>query len=84
MARYVSSLKARGSNAMLLSKMAGKKQREQMLKLVSNGFYNELINYVGKNEVLRVASHLLDNVLAQETNPPKAWSITTECLCWRR
>src|SRR5438874_2629290 len=50
--------------------VAGKKQRDQMLKLVSKGFYNELINYgVGKNEVLRVASHLLDNLLAQEKKP---------------
>jgi RimJ/RimL family protein N-acetyltransferase len=50
--------------------IAGKKQREQMLKLVSKGFYNELINYgVGKSEVLRVASHLLDNLLAQEKKP---------------
>jgi RimJ/RimL family protein N-acetyltransferase len=50
--------------------MAGKKQRDQMLKLVSKGFYNELINYgVRKEEVLRVASHLLDNLLAQEKKP---------------
>jgi RimJ/RimL family protein N-acetyltransferase len=50
--------------------MASKKQREQMLKLVSKGFYNELINYgVRKEEVLRVASHLLDNLLAQEKKP---------------
>src|SRR3954452_11760798 len=50
--------------------IAGKKQRDQMLKLVSKGFYNELINYgVRKEEVLRVASHLLDNLLAQEKKP---------------
>src|SRR5947209_3860884 len=52
--------------------LAGKKQRDQMLKLVSKGFYNELINYgVRKEEVLRVASHLLDNLLAQEKRPAK-------------
>jgi len=52
--------------------VAGKKQRDQMLKLVSKGFYNELINYgVRKQEVLRVASHLLDNLLAQEKKPTK-------------
>ena len=47
--------------------LAAKKQRDQMLKLVSKGFYNELINYgVRKEEVLRVASHLLDNLLAEK------------------
>src|SRR5438046_6865526 len=50
--------------------IAGKKQRDRMLELVSKGFYNELINYgVRKDEVLRVASHLLDNLLAQEKKP---------------
>ena len=50
--------------------LAAKKQRDQMLKLVSKGFYNELINYgVRKEEVLRVASHLLDNLLAQKKRP---------------
>ena len=48
----------------------GKKQRDRMLELVSKGFYNELINYgVRKEEVLRVASHLLDNLLAHEKKP---------------
>jgi RimJ/RimL family protein N-acetyltransferase len=52
------------------TEIAGKKQRAQMLKLVSKGFYNELINYgVRKEEVLRVASHLLDNLLAQDKKP---------------
>ncbi|MEW6302771.1 MAG: GNAT family protein [Verrucomicrobiota bacterium] len=47
-----------------------KRQREQMLKLVSKGFYKELINYgVQKDEILRVASHLLDNLMAQENQP---------------
>jgi len=50
--------------------LADKKQRDQMLKLVSKGFYNELINYgVRKEEVLRVASHLLDNLLAEKKRP---------------
>jgi len=41
-----------------------------MLRLVSKGFYNELINYgVRKDEILRVASHLLDNLMAQEKKP---------------
>src|SRR5437588_13051313 len=52
------------------TEIAAKRQRAQMLKLVSKGFYNELINYgVRKQEVLRVASHLLDNLLAQEKKP---------------
>jgi RimJ/RimL family protein N-acetyltransferase len=51
-------------------KIAGKKQRDQMLKLVAKGFYNELTNYgVRKDEILWVASHLLDNLLAQEKKP---------------
>src|SRR5213594_174503 len=47
-----------------------RERRDQMLKLVSKGFYNELINYgVRKEEILRVASHLLDNLLAQGNQP---------------
>ena len=47
-----------------------RQRRDQMLRLVSKGFYNELINYgVRREEVLRVASHLLDNLLAQEKKP---------------
>ena len=43
-----------------------------MLKLVAKGFYNELINYgVGQPEVIRVASHLLDNLLAKGKRPDK-------------
>jgi hypothetical protein len=50
--------------------IAGKKQRDQMLKLVAKGFYNELTNYgVRKHEIIQVASHLLDNLLAQEKKP---------------
>jgi RimJ/RimL family protein N-acetyltransferase len=50
--------------------IAGKKQRDQMLKLVAKGFYNELTNYgVRKDEIVWVASHLLDNLLAQEKTP---------------
>ena len=38
--------------------IASKKQRDQMLRLVAKGFYNELMNYgVGQGEVIRVASH---------------------------
>lgn len=49
---------------------AARQQRDQMLKLVAKGFYNELTNYgVKKNEILRVASHLLDNLMAQEAKP---------------
>ena len=50
--------------------IASKKQRDQMLRLVTKGFYNELMNCgVGKAEVIRVASHLLDNLLAKEKRP---------------
>jgi RimJ/RimL family protein N-acetyltransferase len=50
--------------------IASKRQRDQMLRLVTKGFYNELMNYgVGQGEVIRVASHLLDNLLAKEKRP---------------
>jgi hypothetical protein len=53
--------------------IAGKKQREQMLKLAAKGFYNELANYgVRKDEIGWVASHLLDNLLAQEKKAAEA------------
>src|SRR5262245_25574008 len=49
---------------------AFKQQRDQMLKLVTKGFYNELVKYgVQEDEILRVASHLLDNLMAQESKP---------------
>src|SRR6185369_3242427 len=49
---------------------AGKQQRDQMLRLVAKGFYNELINYgVRKEEILRVASHLLDNLMTADKKP---------------
>jgi len=45
-------------------------RREQMVKLVAKSFYKELVNYgVRENEILRVASHLLDNVMAQGDQP---------------
>lgn len=41
-------------------------RRDQILKLVTKAFFNELTKYgIQKDEILRVASHLLDNVLAQ-------------------
>lgn len=50
--------------------IAGKKQRDQMLKLVAKSFYNELTNYgVSEQEIINMASHLLDNLLAKESKP---------------
>jgi RimJ/RimL family protein N-acetyltransferase len=50
--------------------ITGKKQRDQMLRLVAKGFYNELTNYgVRKDEILRVTSHLLDNLMSAEKKP---------------
>lgn len=41
-------------------------RRDQILKLVTKGFFNELVNYgVVREEMIRVASHLLDHVLKQ-------------------
>jgi RimJ/RimL family protein N-acetyltransferase len=48
----------------------GKKQRDQMLRLVAKSFYNELTNYgVSEQEIIHMASHLLDNLLAKESKP---------------
>lgn len=42
-------------------------RRDQILKLVTRAFFNELTKYgIREDEILRVASHLLDNVLAQQ------------------
>ncbi len=50
--------------------IAGKNQRDQMLKLVAKSFYNELTNYgVSDQEVIHMASHLLDNLMAKESKP---------------
>jgi RimJ/RimL family protein N-acetyltransferase len=50
--------------------IAGKKQRDQLLKLVAKSFYNELTNYgVSDHEIINMASHLLDNLLAKESKP---------------
>lgn len=50
-----------------------REHRNRMLELVSRGFYRELINYgVAKQEIMRVASHLLDNLLTQWDAPGRA------------
>ena len=50
--------------------IAGKKQRDQMLKLVAKSFYNELTKYgVREQEIIHMASHLLDNLMAKEKKP---------------
>lgn len=50
---------------------ATRQRQEQMLRLVANGFYNELIRYgVNGTEILTVAGHLLDN-LNQKTCPAR-------------
>jgi RimJ/RimL family protein N-acetyltransferase len=61
---------AQSMNENKKEKSATRQQRDQMLKLVAKGFYNELTKYgVQKDEVLRVASHLLDNLMAQGQKP---------------
>jgi RimJ/RimL family protein N-acetyltransferase len=51
-------------------------QRDQTLRIVTRGFFNELVHYGAKRgEILRVATHLLDNVLnqtpkAEQEQPP--------------
>jgi RimJ/RimL family protein N-acetyltransferase len=56
----------------LKEKTASRQQRDQMLKLVAKGFYNEMTKYgVQKDEIVRVASHLLDNLMATAKQPDK-------------
>lgn len=51
-------------------KTASRQQRDQMLKLVAKGFYNEMTKYgVQKDEIVRVTSHLLDNLMATPKQP---------------
>ncbi len=67
-------------NANNKEKTASRQQRDQMLKLVAKGFYNELANYgVQKDEILRVASHLLDNLMVKERKPARTWRIIARC-----
>jgi diamine N-acetyltransferase len=56
-------------------------QREQVLRLVTKGFFNELVNYgVKREEILRVASYLLDNVLSQIEDRDQARPATSSSL----
>jgi RimJ/RimL family protein N-acetyltransferase len=49
-----------------------RRQQEQLLKLVTKGFYNELINYgVPKADIVTIASHLLGHMSQQEASPIK-------------
>lgn len=49
-----------------------RRQQEQLLKLVTKGFYTELINYgVPVADIVTIASHLLGHVSQQETSPSK-------------
>jgi RimJ/RimL family protein N-acetyltransferase len=45
-------------------------RREQILKLVTRAFFKELRRYgIKEDEIVRVASHLLDNILSQTGGP---------------
>ncbi|KIG13000.1 flagellin modification protein FlmH [Enhygromyxa salina] len=47
-----------------------RRQQEQMLKLVTKGFFNELVNYgVPKGDIVTIATHLLGHVSKQESQP---------------
>lgn len=49
-----------------------RKQQEKLLKLVTKGFYTELINYgVPESDIVTVATHLLGHVSQQEAEPRK-------------
>lgn len=49
-----------------------RRQQEQLLKLVTKGFYNELVNYgVPKADIVTIASHLLGHMSAQDGAPAK-------------
>jgi RimJ/RimL family protein N-acetyltransferase len=60
-------------------KTASRQQRDQMLKLVAKGFYNEMTKYgVQKDEIVRVTSHLLDNLMSTPTRPDSTISYYNE------
>ncbi len=49
-----------------------RRQQEQLLKLVTKGFYTELINYgVPKADIVTIASHLLGHMSEQDSAPAK-------------
>ena len=49
-----------------------RRQQEQLIKLVTKGFFNELVNYgVPRADIVKVASHLLGHVSQQETDETK-------------
>lgn len=49
-----------------------RRKQEQLLKLVTKGFYNELVNYgVPKSDIVTIATHLLGHVSKQESEPSK-------------
>ena len=49
-----------------------RRKQEQLLKLVTKGFYNELVNYgVPKSDIVTIATHLLGHVSKQEAEPSK-------------
>lgn len=46
-----------------------KTKRDQLLKLITKGFYNELVNYgVEGHEVVTISTHLLDELLSYKQN----------------
>jgi RimJ/RimL family protein N-acetyltransferase len=46
-----------------------KRQQEQMLKLVTKSFYNELTNYgLNKNDIITASTHLLDHLIQKDGN----------------
>lgn len=49
-----------------------RRQQEQLLKLVTKGFFNELVNYgVPKGDIVTIATHLLGHVSQQDAEPSK-------------
>ncbi|PRQ04324.1 Spermidine N(1)-acetyltransferase [Enhygromyxa salina] len=49
-----------------------RRQQEQLLKLVTKGFYGELVNYgVAKTDIVAIATHLLGHLSDQELEPSK-------------
>ena len=47
--------------------MIDKLQQEQMLKMITKSFYNEMINYgINKNDIVTISTHLLDHLLESD------------------
>lgn len=49
----------------------GERQQAQMLKLITKGFYNELVNYgIKEKDIIMITAHLLDHIMGKKEVVP--------------